>query len=210
MKKLLALTLLLMICILTFASCIEGKAYVIGASYDEEGNLILEYSDGRTHNVGKVNQAEDDGLEYFPLPDGTYAVSKGSTEFLEEITIPSTHAGKPVTKIAEKAFEGSENLKKVTISEGIQVIDKNAFSNCSSLEAINVPNTVTTISMNAFAQCAALKEIIIPKSVVNMGNSVFSGCKSLKIYCEYTTCPTNWKFTWRSTCPITWGYVAEQ
>lgn len=231
MKKIVALILTLIMCLVAFASCIEGGSYVVDASYDDEGNLILEYSNGRTQNIGRVT--EDDGLEYYPLPDGTYAVGKGNTQFLEEIVIPSTHNGKPVTKIAKDAFLEAKNLKKVTISEGIQIIgenafrecskletvvlstgvttiEKNAFANCNVLKEINLPNTVTTISLNAFSYCYKLERIVIPSSVVDMGNIVFAGSNTINIFCELPSKPDNWKSTWNAGQPVTWGYVAEQ
>ena len=49
-------------------------------------------------------------LEFYPLSDGTYAVSAGKAKFLEQIDIPANYGGKAVTVIAPDAFLGCKNL----------------------------------------------------------------------------------------------------
>ena len=68
-----------------------------------------------------------EGLEYYPLPNGTYAVSGGMTKYLTEISIPATHNGKAVTVITERAFQKFPNLKKITIPNSVTSIGDSAF-----------------------------------------------------------------------------------
>ena len=62
--------------------------------------------------AGSAEAEGSDGLEYYPLPDGTYAVGGGKTQYLTEVEIPAIHNGKAVTVIMDYAFQSFPNLKK--------------------------------------------------------------------------------------------------
>lgn len=116
-----------------------------------------------------------------------------------DIEIPQSINGKPVTKIAEGAFSGfkalnslsapgcvktmanafrnCDSLTKVTIETGAEDIN-GAFSGCSSLMEVRLPDSIKNIS-GSFAGCTSLKEIVVPDSVENM-EEAFSGCTSLE------------------------------
>ncbi len=240
MKKiLLILVALLIACFFALVSCEkESVPYVVGAGYDTDNNLILEYSDGSTLNLGKINQKGEqgekgeqgiqgekgdkgeqgiqgdkgdqgvqgekgvgiskaelvngeliitytdgttdnlgkivsqeksegtDGLEYYSLPDGTYAVSAGTTKYLEEIVIPSTHNGKGVSKILDGAFEYCTSLTSVTIPDSVTSIGYNAFFCCTALKSVTIPDSVTSIGADAFSGCTSIKEATIPVSAI--------------------------------------------
>ena len=57
-----------------------------------DGYLWITYTDDLENpiNVGKV-LADDCGLDFYTLPDGTYAVSAGKVIYLDKITIPATY-----------------------------------------------------------------------------------------------------------------------
>ena len=118
-------------------------------------------------------------LEYFPLPDGTYGVKMGSTQYLETIEIPSKHNNKAVTKILDNGFNGATNLKSITIPDGVTSIEYNAFYNCSRLTSITIPNSVTSIGVAAFWGCSRLTSITIPNGVTSIGENAFRNCSSL-------------------------------
>ena len=61
-KTLLILGALLIAFSFILVSCEkESVPYVVGAGYDTDNNLILEYSDGSTLNLGKINQKGEQG-----------------------------------------------------------------------------------------------------------------------------------------------------
>lgn len=117
-----------------------------------------------------------------------------------ELTVPETVNGKPVTKIAEGALAGFTELKSIVIPGSVQSIVgvfkdctgletvciapaglenmTGAFENCTSLQTVNIPSTVTSIN-GAFQNCTMLKSVVIPESVTNLNNA-FSGCSALK------------------------------
>lgn len=95
------------------------------------------------------------------------------------------------------------NLKKVTISDNITVLDNQCFGFCPKLEIcklpsklvtigqnafiydyalnnINLPNTVKTIGQSAYLQCSSIDVIVIPNSVESVGPSAFYRCISVK------------------------------
>ena len=170
------------------------------------GEVVITYTDGTKENVGALVQNDGtNGLEYFPLPDGTYAVSAGTTKYLENIVIPAEYNGMAVTQIVPEAFKGSTNLKSITIPDSVTSIDWGAFCDCSSLTSIvfsensqltsigssafeccssltsvKLPDSVTSIGYAAFRYCSSLTSITIPDSVTSIGEAAFSSCSSLE------------------------------
>ena len=139
---------------------------VTSAEINADGDLIITLSNGQSFNVGKIKENETtegtEGLAYYPLPDGTYAVSAGVTQYLDTITIPATHNGKAVSQIAAEAFKNATNLTTITIPDGVTSIGNNAFQNCSNLTNITIPDSVTSIGSGAFGGCSSLESITIP------------------------------------------------
>lgn len=101
-----------------------------------------------------------------------------------QVSIPSTvkydGVTYKVTAVAEGAFKGNANLKKVTIGSNVTTIGKNAFANCKKLKTITMGKKVKTIGDKAFYKCIALTKIKIPGTVNKIGKQAFYGCKKLK------------------------------
>ncbi|MBE6693746.1 MAG: hypothetical protein E7589_03165 [Ruminococcaceae bacterium] len=118
----------------------------------ENGNWWIGDTDTGYYAVGVV----DDGLEYYPLPDGTYAVACGKLRYMDEIIIPDTYNEKPVTRIIENGFGDCTALESVTLPDSITVIDEYAFSGCKMLKSINIPGGIQSIGNGAFNLCESL------------------------------------------------------
>ena len=170
------------------ASCKEAVS-VTGAEVNADGDLIITMSDGTTQNLGKVKGADSQigasadnpqCLDFYPLPDGTYAVSLGNAIILETVAIPATYNGKAVTTVISGTKQTPPAVKTVTLPDSIVTIGKNAFSGYESLESINIPSGVTSIGDYAFFRCTALKSIAIPDSVTSIGTVAFEYCSSLE------------------------------
>ena len=152
-----------------------------------DGWLYITYSDdpenpvkiGKVSGEGGAEQEGTDGLEYYLLPDDTYAVSGGTTKYLTEVEIPAIHNGKAVTVIMEQAFQSFPNLKKITIPNSVTSIGSFAFSDCSGLTSITIPDSATSIGVSAFSGCSGLMSITIGSSVVNIKENAFYGCEKL-------------------------------
>ena len=167
----------------------------------------------------------------------------GRRAFYNNDTITSVVIPDSVATIGSSAFSGCSNLTTVTISENSQLtsIGYNAFSGCSSLTSIYIPDSVTTIgeyafvscsnliivtiSENsqlttigeyAFSHCSSLTSIYIPDSVTTIEEFVFYNCSKLTIYCEASSEPSGWAYSWNifsnsSTllrCSVVWNCIS--
>ncbi|MBQ9773428.1 MAG: leucine-rich repeat domain-containing protein [Clostridia bacterium] len=119
----------------------------------------------------------------------------------EDLVIPSTYRGKPVTGIkgegaggAAPAFIACEHLKSVTIPDTVTSIGDCAFQYCSNLTSVTIGDNVTSIGFGAFNACDLLTSITIPRSVTSIDAGAFSGCNEvaeLSIY--YIGTPHDWQ-----------------
>ncbi len=141
----------------------------------------------------------------------TYSVTSiGSEAFyncysLKSITIPNS-----VTSIGDYAFYDCSSLKSITIPNSVTSIGDDAFYSCDSLTSITIPNSVTSIGGYAFYNCTSLTSVTIPNSVTSIGYAAFEYCYSLTIYCEATSKPSGWNYSWNdSNRPVVWGYTGN-
>lgn len=136
------------------------KQEVIEASHNYIGTVCSVCGfDCDTHGFELI--LRDDGESY-------YVKSYNGTD-LHPI-IPSVYNDKPVTAIAEHAFNG--------------------LWSDSSFITMEIPDSITHIGYSAFNYCRSLKSITIPASVISIGKSVvnegsanttiFAGCDSLE------------------------------
>ena len=92
---------------------------------------------------------------------------------LTEIALPDS-----VRIVADDAFFGCDNLKKVDLGSGIEQIGTQAFFGCLFLESISIPDKVTEIAPSAFALCRSLECVELNK-VRKVGKDAFWGCGAL-------------------------------
>lgn len=84
-----------------------------------------------------------------------------------------------VKDIAQYAFCGAKNLKKVTIQKPVKVIRSHTFYKCENLEQVILPDQLTRIGTSAF-ECTAIKSLEVPKGVKEFSTSCIGECDSLK------------------------------
>lgn len=180
MKK--AVSILLAVLMLALWGCGEKD----GA--EETSNVT---SDVTSEYVSPVSD-----FEYTENEDGI-TVTKYIGES-EQISIPDTIDGKPVTAIGQNfsmlkpitsvrmpdtvhsigdlAFDQCWVLESVQLSVGLLSIGDHAFRGCACLKSIELPESLTIIGHGAFDSCTALKEISIPKNVVTIDTEAFYLC----------------------------------
>ena len=73
-----------------------------------------------------------------------------------------------------------EQIRTITIQNGITSIGNGAFGGYIGLESIMIPDSVTSIGSDAFAWCYGLTSIEIPNSVTSIGDLAFGGCAGLE------------------------------
>lgn len=182
----------------------------------KDGCLWVTYSNDPSTpvNIGSISAEttttteDDSGLSFKLVSNGTYGVSAGDAKYLEEITIPDTHNGKPVTSILDNAFEGASNLKKITIPSTITNVGNDAFKDCDKLAFNEYDNafylgnaenpnlilvkaksgTITKCKVHektvvicdkAFNACSDLSTIAVSSAVKYIGDAAFKGCSAI-------------------------------
>jgi len=76
-------------------------------------------------------------------------------------------------------YDYSDQIKTVTIQNGVTSIGEFAFYNCTGVTHAEIPASVTIIGGAAFFDCDALTSITIPGSVTKIRAAAFSGCGNL-------------------------------
>ena len=94
-------------------------------------------------------------------------------------------------EIQGSAFQGCDNLKKVTMNDKLTKIGQMSFRNCTKLESVVIPESVNFIGSAAFQYCNSLKSVKIPQKVTTIEYGAFSGCSSLT---EITVSESNEKY----------------
>lgn len=100
--------------------------------------------------------AKTSGIYYYSVSNGKAKITscelyEANEKDLEDLVIPSTLGGYPVTAIGSEAFsEDTDGLLSVTIPDTVTSIGEEAFAYCKNLTDITLPDTITEIGYNAF------------------------------------------------------------
>jgi len=84
----------------------------------------------------------------------------------DDVVIPSTHNGLPVTGIGNSAFN-TDSITSIYIPTSITNIGISAFYGCSALTNVFLPHSIASIGDEAFCDCAALKSITVDTNNIN-------------------------------------------
>lgn len=97
-----------------------------------------------------------------------------------KVQIPSKIGKNRVVRIGNSCFANNEELRKISISDGIKCIGVGAFKNCTSLWKVKLPESVTDIQPEAFMNCTKLHKFQFNETLEFIGAHAFDGCKSLR------------------------------
>ncbi|KAL7718663.1 Leucine rich repeat containing protein BspA family protein [Entamoeba marina] len=78
-----------------------------------------------------------------------------------------------------KNWNGSSNIKEITIPYTIKSIGDGCFCFCNSLTTINLLTNLTSLGDCCFYYCSQLRSITIPSTLTSLGNYCFSECSSI-------------------------------
>lgn len=98
-----------------------------------------------------------------------------------DVTVPSKIKGMPVTTL-HGTFSGKETVKKVTIPEGVRLIEYNAFFGCTALTTVVLPSSLEEMTENTFYQCTNLKTVSLDTAnskLTKIGQYSFAYCEKL-------------------------------
>ena len=109
-----------------------------------------------------------------PLSEGTYS---------EKIVIPETVSNNGieylVLNIGKRAFCDCEQIKSVSISNGVIEVGDESFKNCKGITSITLPSSVSVIGKNAFQNCQNLTSLTLRNANVYIGEKAFDNCQAL-------------------------------
>lgn len=141
-------------------------------------------NNGASEN-GTKNTAEAVEWDFSAEEHLTYTVSGDSIRItgfdntVEDLVIPDTIEGLPVTVIDWYAFEGCYRLRSVTIPETVTHISRFAFVHCINLETVNMPSSLYAIEQYAFHDCPKLRGIVLPEGLAVIETRAFNGCDAI-------------------------------
>lgn len=157
---------------------VEYKCDLCGEMKTEEGEVPPGHSftDGVCSICGSLEGSK--GL-LFAENDGAYTVFSIGTCADENVVIPDSYEGLPVTAIGAEAFVDAQ-IRSVVIPETVTDIGNAAFRGCANLNPVVIPDSVTHIGNYAFGDCGSLENLTIGSGVVTIGWHAFSDCDNLK------------------------------
>lgn len=140
------------------------------------GALILV--GGWLYTIQVGNDGFENGFYYDILEDGRVDIRVYDYNY-EELTVPSEVADRDVNNFLGAVYGGGYELKRATISEGVQTIGDSAFAGCAGLTDIDIPDSLLYIDKNAFKNCGSLKSLVTGEELLSIGKSAFEGCTGL-------------------------------
>lgn len=183
---------------------------VFFSEYLASSELLWKSFKHITDNLGG-EQAEIDGLYYLLDKDRHTAEVTSSWSLdlqseqnrwikaAESIVVPATIEvdGETyvVKSIGRSAFSYFNNLKSITLPEGLWRIAGDAFHDCS-LESISIPNSVIDIGSYAFRNCKKLKLIVIGDGIRRIGHEAFAETDVSDIYIHAPQIPKTGSMIW--------------
>lgn len=167
MKKLLAMILAVLL-LASLVACGKDETVTVNANdntltekVQTEGNFLYE--------VGEDGNYEIVGYSYTGIE-------------MQDVEIPSIIGGddgRPVTAIAEKAFDSAQNIQSVKIPETVVSIGNYAFYDCNGITEIEIPASVVKLGKGAFEHCSALAKVTLQKGLLDIELSAFANCDAL-------------------------------
>ena len=162
----------------------SGEYFQVAGGLQPDDQVVVNFTvkgieNGNTTDAAENTETKTVGALTYQL-EADRAIVTQCDKSAEEVEIPSEIAGKPVTEIAEDAFQFCENLTSVEIPDTVQTIGKNAFWNCHKLQHVTLPKNLTAVGDNCFRSCGLLAELEIPATLQKIGLDAFCDTAWLK------------------------------
>ena len=81
-----------------------------------------------------------------------------------------------------------EDIKKITVEEGVSYIGEHAFDGCVNVTEISLPDTMSGVGGAVFSSCTSLTEIVLPSKIKKITSWCFTGCTNLETIVLPTEC----------------------
>ena len=158
-----------------YVPCGTADTYKGASGWSKYASRIFENPSCSETGNNKITYNLQDGTTGSVECDFTERLDSGDTSSVLP-TMTSCTVGS-CAKTVNKAFVNAPMLSQVTLSEGIETIDKNAFSGCTALKSITIPESTTTVG--GFQECTSLASVTLGSNVTDLLTDAFSGCTSL-------------------------------
>lgn len=131
-------------------------------------------------NTGLYNIIFDNKLEFQPsmiknpenseetIIEGlklTYVYPPSNKKIKEDIEIPETVCGLPVTAIENPAFQDNINIRSVKIPDTVKYFGVRVFAD-SSVQSVNIPKALKVLPSYTFKGCTQLKSVDFNENVI--------------------------------------------
>ncbi len=90
-----------------------------------------------------------------------YAVMECKNTTSEEIVIPETYNGLPVTVLAKGAIKDNNSLVTLVLPDTLKHVRESATTNCANFKAVKMGAGIKTIHQDAVVNCPKLKDVYI-------------------------------------------------
>lgn len=162
----------------------SGEYFQVAGGLQPDDQVVVNFTvkgieNGNTTDAAENTETKTVGALTYQL-EADRAIVTQCDKSAEEVVIPEKIAGKPVTEIAEDAFQFCENLTSVEIPDTVQTIGKNAFWSCHKLQHVTLPKNLAAVGDNCFRSCGLLAELEIPVALQKIGLDAFCDTAWLK------------------------------
>ena len=145
----------------------------------QSDGFIVRAAEAITDTEQATENKDENGFVFKLNEDGeSYTVTGYTGPKVNQLNIPSSFNGKPVTIIGEAAFQFSMLFKSVIIPDTVTTIEYEAFS-YTDVETVSIPESVTYIGKSAFAVCIYLRTVNIPSQIKVINEKTFTDCYKL-------------------------------
>jgi len=112
------------------------------------------------------------------IDNGTFSIIEYQGDE-ENVIIPKTHAGKPVSVLYDRIFKGHEEICTVLVPDTITDIGGFVFDGCSNLKNIVLPDSLLYLWQYAFCR-SSVEELVLPPGIRTIAPYTFKECKNLR------------------------------
>lgn len=85
-----------------------------------------------------------------------------------------------VTKLGEELFIRNNEITKVTLPNGLEILGRRVFEGCENLSVVDNLSSVTAVEEQAFYQCSSLSHVDL-SSCTYIGEHAFSICPNIRV-----------------------------
>ncbi len=114
--------------------------------------------------------------------DKTYKVTSFWERLFTRTGIETFVVGENIRELPYQLFRNCQNLKSVTLNEGLTAIGAEAFNGCVSLTSIEFPASLESIGNYAFMESGLSGQVTLPVSLNTIGQNPFRSLTTVESF----------------------------